>query len=133
LVSGQPRTWLRLEGLAVCAASLLFYRWQLEPWSRLLLWFLVPDVSMLGYLAGPTLGARAYNAAHSYVGPIFLACWALSIGREDIVPLALIWMSHIGFDRLLGFGLKYPTGFGDTHLSRRPSPDAAPATSRPDN
>ena len=101
--------WLRLEGLAVLAASLLLYRWQLEPWSRFLWLFLAPDLSFLGYLGGPVLGARLYNLAHSYVGPIFLACWSLPIGREDVVPLALIWTAHIGLDRLLGFWLRDPT------------------------
>jgi hypothetical protein len=98
--------WLRLEGLAVFAASLLFYRWQLEPWSRFALLFLVPDLSFLGFLGGPVLGARLYNLAHNYVGPLFLVCWSLSIGREDVVPIALIWTAHVGFDRLVGFSLR---------------------------
>jgi hypothetical protein len=119
-VTGQPRTWLRLEGLAVLAASLLFYRWQLESWWTFLLLFFVPDVTMVGYAAGPAIGARVYNLAHNYVGPVFLVCWALSIGRQDVVPYALIWTAHIGFDRALGFGLKYQTGFGHTHLGQLP-------------
>lgn len=105
-VTGQPRTWLRLEGLAIFAASLLFYRWQLESWWKFAALFLLPDLSFVGFLGGPALGARVYNLAHNYVVPIFLACWALSIGREDVVPLALIWTAHIGFDRLLGFSLR---------------------------
>jgi hypothetical protein len=28
----------------------------------------------------------------------------------------LIWLAHIGADRGLGYGLKYATAFGDTHL-----------------
>jgi hypothetical protein len=116
-VTGQPRAWLRLEGLAVFAASLLFYRWQREPWTTFLGVFMLPDISMFGYLAGPAIGARLYNLAHNYVAPLFLACWALSVGREDMVPIGLIWMAHIGCDRMLGFGLKYPTAFRDTHLS----------------
>jgi Domain of unknown function (DUF4260) len=115
-VTGQPRVWLRLEGLAVFAASLLFYRWQREPWVTFFVFFLAPDVSMIGYLAGPAMGSRLYNLAHNYVAPIFLACWGLAIGREDVVPYALTWAAHIGFDRMLGFGLKYPTGFSSTHL-----------------
>lgn len=117
-VAGQPLMWLRLEGLAVLAASLLFYRWQREPWTTFLLLFLAPDASMIGYIARTGIGARLYNLAHNYVAPLFLACWGLSIGREDVVPYALIWTAHIGFDRMLGFGLKYPTGFADTHLGR---------------
>ena len=105
-VTGQPRTWLRLEGLAIFAASLLFYRWQLESWWKFAALFLLPDLSFVGFLGGSALGARVYNLAHNYVVPIFLACWALSIGREDVVPLALIWTAHIGFDRLLGFSLR---------------------------
>jgi hypothetical protein len=31
--------------------------------------------------------------------------------------LSLIWTAHIGFDRLLGFGLKYSNRFKDTHLN----------------
>ena len=34
------------------------------------------------------------------------------------VQLALIWLGHIGMDHALGYGLKYPTAFGDTHLQR---------------
>jgi hypothetical protein len=117
-VIGQPRTWLRLEGLAIFAASALMYRWQREPWLTFLVLFLVPDLSMLGYLAGAALGARLYNLVHNYVAPIFLACYGLSVGRQDVVPYALIWMAHIGLDRMLGFGLKYPTAFRDTHLGR---------------
>ena len=117
-VTGQPRTYLRLEGLAVFAASLLFYRWRIDPWTTFLLLFLVPDLSMLGYLAGPAVGARLYNVAHNYVGPLFLACWSIGLGVEHYVMYALIWTAHIGFDRMLGFGLKYPTAFADTHLGR---------------
>ena len=117
-VTGQPLVWLRLEGLAVFAASLLFFHWQRGSWFTFLLLFLLPDVSMLGYAVGPVAGARLYNVAHNYVAPVFLACWSLWIGRQDVVPYALVWTAHIGFDRMLGFGLKYPAGFSETHLGR---------------
>lgn len=100
------------------AASVLFYRWQLESWTTFLVFFFAPDVGIVGYLGGSRLGARLYNLAHNYVAPIFLVCWSLAIGRQDVVPWALIWTGHIGFDRMLGFGLKHPTGFRDTHLGR---------------
>ena len=58
-VTGQPRTWLRLEGLAVLVASVLMYRWQRGSWTAFLVLFLVPDLSTLGYLAGPAFGADA--------------------------------------------------------------------------
>lgn len=109
----------------MCAASLLFYRWLLEPWSTFALLFLLPDASMVGYLAGARVGSRVYNLAHNYVPPIFLACWSLAIGREDLPPYALIWTAHIGFDRALGLGLKYPSGFRDTHLGSVGGPGRA--------
>ena len=94
------------------------YRWQREPWTTFAVLFLVPDISMLGYLAGPTFGARLYNLAHNYVAPLFLACYSLSVGRQDTVAYALIWAARVGFDRMAGMGLKYPTSFRETHLGR---------------
>ena len=78
--------------------------------------FFVPDVSFGGYLAGPRVVAAIYNIAHSYVGPLILAATMLSVGLG--LTLALVWAAHVGFDRALGYGLKYPTAFGDTHLGR---------------
>jgi hypothetical protein len=117
-VTGMPRTWLRLEGAAVLAASVVVFGWQLGSWWVFAGAFLAPDLAMAGYLAGPVLGARAYNLVHSYVGPIFLAVYGVGIGRSDVVPWALIWFAHIGLDRMLGLGLKYDSAFADTHLGR---------------
>jgi hypothetical protein len=81
------------------------------------LW-LAPDLSMLAYLKRPCLGARCYNAAHTYVLPGMLALCAVLPSVRGLLPLALIWVNHIGVDRLLGYGLKYSDGFGFTHLGR---------------
>jgi len=70
--------------------------------------FLVPDLSLLGYLARPRIGAAVYNAGHSLIGPAVLAPFA--------PLLALVWVAHLGFDRALGYGLKYGSGFAMTHL-----------------
>lgn len=93
-----------------------FYARGGHSWALFALLFLAPDLSFAGYLAGPRAGAAAYNLLHSYVGPAGAAVLALSNGRPATV--ALIWAAHVGFDRLLGYGLKYPTAFGDTHLGR---------------
>ncbi len=108
--------WLRLEGLFVLAISTLAY-WQSGGswiWSAAL--FLVPDLSLLGYLMGPRAGAVSYNLAHSYVGPICALVGIWLSGQTALLPFALIWFAHIGFDRALGYGLKYMTGFRHTHL-----------------
>lgn len=79
---------------------------------------LLPDVSMLGYLGGPRLGAITYNAVHNWT----LALALLGIGWWLGVPAALLagamLVAHVGMDRALGYGLKLPTGFQDTHLGR---------------
>jgi len=115
-VTGAPRIWLRLEGLAVLALAAFLYQRGGHSWLLFAALFLAPDLSFAAYLAGPRAGAVGYNVAHSYLGPAFAAMLALATGRPPVV--AVIWAAHIGFDRALGYGLKYPSGFADTHLGR---------------
>ena len=115
-VAGPVRVWLRLEGLAFLALAVLLYTRAGHSWLLFAVLFLVPDLSFLGYAAGPRVGAVAYNILHSLAGPLFLAGALLITGSTVAVPL--IWAAHIGFDRLVGYGLKYPSGFADTHLGR---------------
>jgi hypothetical protein len=115
-VTGAPRWWLRLEGAAVFALATLLYWNGGYSWLLFAAVFLTPDLSFAAYLAGPRVGAAGYNVAHSHVGPVLVAIIALMIDRSPAV--AFIWAAHIGFDRALGYGLKYPSGFADTHLGR---------------
>ena len=114
-VVAAPRTWLRVEGLLALILSVLLYAHLGSGWGLFALLFLAPDLFMLGYFTGPRAGAAAYNVAHSYVTPAVFAVASTLVGWAG-VPIALIWCAHIGFDRVLGYGLKYPTAFGDTHL-----------------
>jgi hypothetical protein len=109
----------RLEGLAAAAvAALLYARTGTSWWLFAALW-LAPDLSMLGYLSSPCTGARVYNAYHNYVPPVALALGAVLLHLHGLLlPIALIWINHIGVDRMLGYGLKYGEGFGWTHLGR---------------
>ena len=79
---------------------------------------LAPDLSAIGYVAGHRLGAISYNLAHTYTAPAILGGIGLSASNDILVGVALIWAAHIGMDRTIGYGLKYPGGFTDTHLSR---------------
>lgn len=128
-VSGRVRGLLRLEGLALLVASVLGYAHLQGSWGWFAALFLVPDVSLAGYLFGSQIGAAVYNTGHSTIGPLLLAAVALLAGLPVLLPYALIWSAHIGFDRALGYGLKYGTGFGHTHLGLigRQSLAAAPA------
>ena len=71
---------------------------------------------MVGYLKDARVGARAYNAVHSYLGPAVLGIAGWWLQHPLAIQVAVIWTSHIGFDRMLGYGLKLPSGFRDTHL-----------------
>src|SRR5262245_45558142 len=125
-VAGSLRVLLRVEALAVFAVALAAYARGDHGWGRLAALFLVPDVSLLVYLIGPRAGAAAYNTAHSYIGPLALLGVALAL-LPAAMPYALMWFAHCGLDRALGFGLKYPTAFADTHLGRIGRPKRAPA------
>jgi len=115
-VTGTPRALLRLEGLVVLVAATACYARFGAGWVLFALCFLLPDASFAGYLAGPRVGAWAYNAAHSYAAPIgVLAAGALG-SWPPLVAAGLIWTAHLGFDRALGYGLKYEHAFGATHL-----------------
>lgn len=117
-MTGGVLVLLRLENLAVAAVATLAFRAVGGTWGLFAILALLPDLAMLGYLAGPVVGARAYNAAHTYVAPALLAAVGWVIGAGVPIEIALVWCVHIGVDRALGFGLKYPTGFEDTHLGR---------------
>ena len=118
MVERLPRRLLHVEGLAVLAGSLVLY-FQLDfGWLLLVVLFLAPDLSAVGYLRSPAVGAVTYDAVHTYVGPIALALIGILGDRSTATQIALIWAAHIGMDRALGYGLKYPTAFKDTHLQR---------------
>ncbi|RBP16761.1 uncharacterized protein DUF4260 [Roseiarcus fermentans] len=117
--AGGVRGLLRLEGAAAVAGAAALYAHAGYSWRLFAVLFLVPDVGMLGYLAGPKAGAATYNALHVYVAPFLLAVLGLGLASKTAVAVAMIWAAHIGFDRALGYGLKYPTAFGDTHLGRK--------------
>lgn len=116
--TGGVRFVLRLEGLCVLIAACLAYAKFGLDWRTFAWFFLAPDLSLLAYLAGATVGAAVYNMAHSYIGA--LACVAAGVAFDAPIGVAagLIWCAHIGFDRALGYGLKYSAGFAHTHLGR---------------
>ncbi|QGM97689.1 DUF4260 domain-containing protein [Methylocystis parvus OBBP] len=115
-VSGWPRLVLRLEGAALMAAALFCYARLGGGWGFFALLFLVPDLSLLAYLAGPRPGALLYNLAHTTIGPLAYGSLGFALGQPLLLQLAAIHLAHIGFDRALGFGLKYGAAFSQTHL-----------------
>ncbi|MET7866598.1 DUF4260 family protein [Micromonospora taraxaci] len=117
----NPVAVQRVEGLAVATLAVVVTVTVGYAWWSLLALFLVFDLSMLGYLRGPRLGAFCYNLAHSYTVPAVLGAVAVAaagLGEpiDWLGVLALAWGFHIAVDRGLGYGLKTAEGFEHTHL-----------------
>ena len=112
----QPRWLLHGEGAALLGAVLVTYALSGGSWWVFALLLLTPDLSALGYLVNVRVGAATYNLVHTQILPAVLLAVGYFSGRQVLIYLALIWLGHIGLDRLAGFGLKYPTKFQDTHL-----------------
>ena len=117
-VTGTPRRWLRLEGLAAFAAGVAIFLGTGATWILLLPLLLAVDVSMAGYLAGPRVGAFAYNLAHNWGTGLLVLALGLATGAAPLVAAGGILVAHTGMDRVAGYGLKYPSAFADTHLGR---------------
>ena len=113
-----PHLLLRLEGLAVAAGAVVLYFHEDFGWILFVALILAPDLSFAAYVFGPKVGAIAYDAVHTEIFPVALGTVGVVADSSAATKIALIWLAHIGADRLLGYGLKYPTAFKDTHLSR---------------
>lgn len=112
------RPWLRAEGVAAFAAGLALYGWLGGWWLAIVPLLLLPDASMIGYLRGPRLGAITYNLAHNWALGLAVLGLGLAIDLTGIALAGAILIAHTGMDRALGYGLKLPTSFHDTHLGR---------------
>lgn len=109
---------LHIEGVAVLVLSIYFYYHFQFSWIMFLVLLLAPDLSALGYLKNVQVGSILYNLFHTYTIPVALMICGLFIYNDTILMISLIWIAHIGMDRMLGYGLKYPTNFKDTHFNR---------------
>jgi hypothetical protein len=116
--ASMPHVLLRVEGFAVLLVAVMLYADYSYNWWIFALLLLAPDLSMLGYALGNQWGSVVYNLVHTYTLPLLLAIISLVIGLPFGVQLALIWLAHIGMDRTVGYGLKYPARFKDSHLAR---------------
>jgi Domain of unknown function (DUF4260) len=112
------RPWLRLEGLAVFAAGLVGFLALGVPWYAFPLLLLVPDLSAVGYLRGPRVGAIVYNVVHDLFTGMAIVGLGLATGVVPVAAAGAILVAHSGMDRAAGYGLKLPTSFQDTHLGR---------------
>jgi hypothetical protein len=113
---GQVRTLLRIEGAAIFAAATAAYFTLGAPWWLFLLLFLAPDLSFLLFYAGRRAGTAAYNLLHTYSLALGVGALGFVANLPTVLWVGLILLAHAGFDRAAGYGLKYETAFGHTHL-----------------
>jgi len=106
--------WVRGDAAAILVLTLRAVTTTHSSWIWFLTLFLAPDLSMLGYVFGPRVGATTYNAGHLYAWPLGLLATGLAWHASLTTTAALSWIAHIGFDNVVGYGLKLPTGFGHT-------------------
>jgi hypothetical protein len=115
---GAVRTWLRIEGLAAFGAGLVLFGLSGGNWLLVVPLLLLPDVSGIGYLAGPRVGAFTYNLAHNWAPGFIALALGLWLSAPPVQLVAAILIAHVGMDRAVGYGLKLPSSFQDTHLGR---------------
>jgi uncharacterized protein DUF4260 len=116
IVRSVPRVLLRMEGAVLLGLAVFAYARYGVSWWLFVVLLLAPDLGMLGYAAGPRVGAIAYDAMHTYLGPAVVLVAGVVLAHPVLWSIGFVWFAHIGMDRALGYGLKYEDGFGHTHL-----------------
>ncbi len=114
----NPTLAQRIENLFLLALALWAYTMLHASWWFFGILILAPDLSMLGYLRDPKFGAWLYNLGHMYALPVVAMAIGYGLSMRVILGCGIIWFAHIAADRALGYGLKFPTDFKDTHLGK---------------
>ena len=110
---------LKLEELAMAAIAiylLTIYDLGLPVWLWIILFF-APDIGMLGYLMNTKIGAFTYNLFHHKGIAITIAGLGLVLNNELMIAIGILLFAHSSFDRIFGYGLKFPDNFKKTHLA----------------
>lgn len=112
------KTILQLEELTMAIVAIYFLHLHdlgISAWIWVILFF-SPDIGMVGYLFGNSVGAITYNLFHHKGIALAFACFGYFFGNEILLAVGILLFAHSSFDRVLGYGLKYFSGFKDTHL-----------------
>jgi len=116
----QDKRWQQVEGALALIAGVGFYLVVIPvfPWWLAILVFFAPDLSFAAYIAGPKIGALVYNSVHNYGVAGVLALIGYTAGWPVLFALGLLWAGHVGFDRMLGYGLKRADAFTSPHMGK---------------
>ncbi len=109
---------ISLEEVAQCAFAVFLNTYLPYAWWWYWVWFLAPDLSMIGYVINTKVGAFTYNIVHHKA--IALACYVAGVFMKssELQFAGLVLLGHSALDRALGYGLKYRDHFQHTHLGR---------------
>lgn len=111
---------LKLEEAMMAATGIYFltiYDLGLSVWLWIILFF-SPDAGMLGYLVNTKVGAFTYNVFHHKGLAIAIAATGYFLHQDVCIAIGILLFAHSSFDRMLGYGLKYPDSFQNTHLGK---------------
>lgn len=120
----MPKLIIKLENLAVFFLSVYLILitpdngFFLQNWYLIILIWLSIDLSMIGYFINKKLGSIIYNLIHNYLLALFIIIFGNYAGSPNLIVVGYILLSHVSLDRFLGFGLKYPSDFKDTHIQK---------------
>ena len=108
---------LKLEELGLLALfTFVYFHFYPGTWGLYLALFFAPDISCAFYLISARVGAIAYNFLHHKGVMAAVVLIGLFLQDDLIIKIGLIFLAHSSFDRVLGYGLKYPDSFSHTHL-----------------
>jgi hypothetical protein len=113
----MPRIFLHLEGAAILILAIALYANMGFSWWAFALFLLAPDLAFVFYPISPRLGSIVYNLVHTYAFPLALGVFSFTSGSDLGIQVTLIWLAHIGMDRLFGYGFKYMGEAKATHFS----------------
>ncbi|MFT4033296.1 MAG: DUF4260 domain-containing protein [Siphonobacter sp.] len=110
------KNWLRTEELIQFLASIVLFSQMDFSWWVFPALILLPDLSMVGYIVSPKIGAIVYNLGHHKGLAVLIGLTGWYIRNNYLELAGLILFAHSALDRTLGYGLKFPDDFKHTHL-----------------
>ncbi|MBV8325599.1 DUF4260 domain-containing protein [Chryseobacterium sp.] len=112
------KTQLKLEYAAFLLLGIFAFAQTGLSWWWFIALFLAPDISMLGYTINNKTGAFFYNLFHHFGNAVIIYLAGVVLSLPYLQMIGAILFSHSAFDRILGYGLKYPDSFQNTHLGK---------------
>src|SRR5215510_9577617 len=99
---------IKLEEAMMLALSLFLFQQENFSWAWFGILFLAPDLGMLGYLVNSATGAITYNITHHKGIAILIFLAGIYFAIPQLKFAGILMFAHSSFDRILGYGLKYP-------------------------